>query len=313
MKIVVLNECFLNETHLQRLKKLGDLTVYTDTNSEQSAMERLKSVEIAIADCFIAPLNQTVLSSTNKLQYLTINSTGYDLVDLNAARAKGIKVSNIPGFATEAVAEHTIALMFAVNRRLSQFDPEMRKKPYEVDPEKDAPLAGFNFTGKTLGVIGLGSIGSRVAELGKGIGMNVFGHNRSQKQIKGIKMVSLEELLKQSDVVSIHLPLTKETEGIIGEKELAMMKPSAILINTSRGKHVNGKALYNALSNKKLYGAGLDILDEMTENNPLLQLNNITLTPHSAWLTKESFVNLAELVVSNVEAFVQGRPQNLIN
>lgn len=313
MKIAILNECFLNDSHLDRLKNLGELAVYPDTNTEELAIERLKDVDVAIADCFICPLNKTVLSSTDKLNYLTINSTGYDLVDLDVAKEKGIKVSNIPGFATEAVAEQTIALMFAVNRRLAQFDSEMRKHPFETDPEKDAHLAGFNLSGKTLGIVGLGSIGLRVAELGKGLGMKVIAYNRSQKSVEGIEMVSFEELLRRSDVVSIHLPLTPDTDGIIGEKELGMMKSSAILINTSRGKHINGKALYNALSENIIYGAGLDILDDMTEKNPLLKLENTVLAPHSAWLTKESFENLAEMVIENVEAYAAGAPKNLVS
>jgi lactate dehydrogenase-like 2-hydroxyacid dehydrogenase len=250
MNIAILNECFLNESHQERLKKIGNLSIYKDTNSEELAIERLQDIDIAIADCFISPLNRAVLSSTNKLKYITINSTGYDLVDLSAAKEKEIKVSNIPGFATEAVAEHAIALMFAVNRRISQFDLEMKKKPFEVDPEKDAPLAGFNLAGKTLGVIGLGAIGARVAELGKGLGMKVIAYNRSDKSIRGAEIVTLEELLKRSDVISIHLPLTPDTQGIIGEKELNMMKPSAILINTARGKHVEKHSIKRFLKTK---------------------------------------------------------------
>jgi len=312
MKLAILNECFFNDSHLERLKKIGELTVYSDTNSEELAVERLKDVDIAIADCFICPLNSAVLSSTDKLNYLAINSTGYDLVDLSAAKEKAILVSNIPGFATEAVAEQAIALMFAVIRRIAHFDSEMRKNVFEVDPEKDFHLAGFNVLSKTLGIVGLGSIGMRVAEIGKGLGMKVIAYNRSEKSVDGIEMVSLDDLLRESDVVSVHLPLTLDTENIIGEKELGMMKQSAILINTARGKHVNGDALFNALSENKIYGAGLDILDDMNINNPLLKLENAVITPHSGWLTNESFENLAEMVTSNVEAFASGSPKNIV-
>ncbi len=313
MKIVILNECFLNENHLERLKKIGELTVYSDTNSEDLAIERLKDADIALADCFISPLNKNVFSSIENLRFITINSTGYDLVDLITAKEKGIKVSNIPGFATEAVAEQTIALMFAVNRRIAYFDREMRHHPFETDPEKDAHLAGFNLAGKTLGIIGLGSIGLRVAELGKGLGMKVIAYNRSDKSLDRVEMVSLEELLKRCDVVSIHLPLTAETEKIIGEEELRMMKSNAILINTARGKHIDNQALFQVLTEKKIYGAGLDIMDNVNIDNPLLKLENVVLTPHSGWLTKESFENLAEMVVSNVEAFFSGSPKNLVS
>lgn len=314
MKLVVLNECFFKPEHIARLKALGELEVFNDTTTESQVIERLKDANIAIADCFIAPLNKQLFDNVPKLKYLTINSTGYDPVDLMAAKANGIQVSDIPGFSTEAVAEHAIALMFAVNRHIFQLDKRIHEQPYEIDPadKTQLPYLGFNLRGKTLGIIGFGHIGQRVAEIAQAIGMKVIVYNRSPKHIPGIPEVSLEALLQQSDIVSLHTPLNAESENMIGTKELALMQPHALLINTARGKVVDTGALYDALKNKRLGGAGLDVLAQWGKDNPLLSLDNVIVTPHSAWYTKESFENLADMVVENVEAYVSGRAKNLI-
>lgn len=315
MKIAVLNECFFNDKHLEKLKKLGDLTVFKDTKTAGQAIERLKGVDIAIVDCFIAPLDKEVLESTDSLKFLSINSTGYDLVDLNTATQKNIKVANVPGFSTDAVAEHAIALMLAVNRKIPLGDNRVRENPFEIDPGNNShrEFLGFNVRGKTLGIIGLGKIGTRVAELGLGLGMKVIAHNRTWKQMDGVEMVSLEEVLSRSDVVSINLALSPELENLISEKELSMMKPSAILINTARGKHIKTTALYEALKSRRIAGAGIDALAEWDKNNPLLTLENVVLTPHSAFFTQESLENMADIIVSNVESFINGNPQNIVH
>lgn len=314
MKLVVLNECFLKPDHIARLKALGDVEIFMDTTTEQQAIERLKDADAAIGDCFVAPLNKQVFSNVPKLKYLSLNSTGYDLVDLEAAKAHNIQLSDIPGFSTEAVAEHAIAMMFAVNRHIVQLDKRVHEQPYEVDPadKTQLPYLGLNLRGKTLGIVGLGNIGQRVAEIAKAIGMNVVAYSRSPKNIPGIIEISLEELLRQSDVVSLHTPLNAESENMIGAKELALMQSHALLINTARGKVVDTNALYDAIKNKKLGGAGLDVLAKWSKDNPLLSLDTVIVTPHSAWYTKESFDNLADMVVENMEAYVGGKPKNLI-
>lgn len=314
MRIAVLNECFLKESHIERLKKLGEIAIYNDTDTEEKAIERLNDVEVAIADCFVSPLNKKVLSSAKNLKYISINSIGFDLVDLETAKESGILISNIPGYSSEAVAEHAVALMFAVVRNLVQMDKKVREKPYEIDPadKSQLPLLGFNLQGKTLGVIGLGSIGIRVAEIGNGIGMRVIAYNRSAKSIPNVEIVALDKLLSDSDVVSLHTPLNNESEGMIGIAQLKTMKKHAVLVNTARGKIVDTQALYNALKDGVIAGAGLDTLAEWDKSNPLLTLENTVITPHGAWYTKESFENLAEMVTSNVEAYVSGKPINLV-
>lgn len=315
MKIKILNECFLKESHLQKLRKLGEVSTYTDTDSEEKAVSRLQDADIAIVDMYLTPINEKVLGSASKLKFISINSTGFDLVDLKSAKAKDVTVSNVPDFSTEAVAEHTIALMLATIRKIPFGNNEMRQNPFEVDPaiKRDLRYKGWDIKGKTLGIVGLGKIGIRVAQLGKALGMNVIAYNRTPKKVPGVKLKSLHEVLSESDVVSIHLSLNTETENIIGKKELQLMKPHAVLINAGRGKHIDTKALYEVLKENKIGGAGLDVLAEFSKDNPLLTLENIVLTPHVAWFTDEALENMASIIVKNVEAFVKGKPQNVVS
>ena len=232
MKIVVLNECFLNESHLNRLKALGGVEVFNDTTTEEQAIERLKGVDIAIWDGFICPPTTKILETMDSLKLIVLPHTSYFMVDLEVANKKGIKVANAPGFSKEAVAEMVIGLMFAVNRKIPLMDKDMRKNPFDSNPgsiEQQSKYWGFDIKGKTMGVIGLGRIGSTVAELALGLGMKVIANNRSPKSIEGVEMVSLEELLKRSDVVSINVTSGKDTENLISGKELELMKPTAIL------------------------------------------------------------------------------------
>lgn len=316
MKIAVLNECFLTSGHKDRLKKLGELLEYTNTTTEDLAIERLTDIDIAIVDGILFPSTQKVLESTSKLKLLVLNTTGYDSVHLETAKQKDIKVANAASYATEAVAEETFMLMLGVARNSRMSDKFVRERPSEMDPghKEHQHLLGFELKGKTLGVVGLGNIGQRVAEIGTAFGMNVIGYNHSPKPVPSIqKQVSLEELLKESDVVSLHVAYTPETEHIISKKELEIMKPTAILINTARGKLINTQDLYDALVSRKIAGAGLDVLEDWSSKDPLLKLDSVILSPHCAFYTKEALNNLSDILISNVESFIQGAPQNIVN
>src|SRR3990167_1820399 len=296
MNISVLNECFLQEKHLKRLRKLGKLSVYSATRSDKEAIERLNDIHVAIIHCSLLPITANILKHAKSLRYISLASTGYDLLDLRAARSCKIIVSNLPSYGTEAVAEQTFALMLAVVRKVVALDSIVRKKPFEINSIKNlttSPYIGFNLQGKTLGIIGLGRIGSRVAEIAYAMGMNVIAYDIVPKSMKGVTMKSFREVLKNSDIVSLHPPLTKKTLNMIGEKQLIIMKPQAILINTARGKLIKTKALYMAIKNKVIAGAGIDVLAKNDNSNPLITLKNIVLTPHSAWYTRESFENIA--------------------
>ncbi|OGK12432.1 hypothetical protein A3C98_00470 [Candidatus Roizmanbacteria bacterium RIFCSPHIGHO2_02_FULL_37_15] len=315
MNIAVLNECFLQKKHLTKLRKLGKVRVYPTTKSEKEAIDRLKNADVAIIHCSLLPITANILKHANRLKYVSLASTGFDLVDLKAAKASKITISNLPTYGTEAVSELAFALIFALVRKVTVLDRLMRRKPFEINSIKDlitSPYVGFNLVEKTLGIIGLGRIGSRVAEIAKAIGMNVIAYDILPRKMAGVRMVKFENVLKDSDIVTLHTPLTSETLDLIGEKQLKIMKPQAFLINTARGKLVNTKALYKALKNKIISGAGIDVLAEIDKSNPLLTLDNVIITPHSAWYTKESFENIADTVVANIEAYIKGKPINVI-
>lgn len=316
MNIAVLNECFLQKEHLKRLRKLGKVTVYPATLSEKEAIARLKGIDVAIIHCSLLPITANILDQTDRLKYISLASTGFDLVDLKAAKANNVSVSNLPTYGTEAVAELTFALIFALVRKISLLDRLIRKKPFEINSIKDlttSPYLGFNLTGKTLGIIGLGRIGSRVAEIAKAIGMNILANDILPRRIANVHMTTFAKVLKGSDIVTLHTPLTKKTLNMMGEKQLKMMKSQAFLINTARGKLIKTQALYKALKNRIIAAAGIDVLAEVEKSNPLLTLENIIITPHSAWYTKESFENIANTVVTNIEAYMKGKPINLVS
>ncbi len=317
MKIGILNECFLNEKHLKRLRFLGEVVIYGNTTTEDDAIEKLKGLDIVIINGFICPPTAKVLESTDKLKLIVLPHTGYFMVDMEAAKKKGIKVANAPGFSKQAVAELVIGLMFAVNRKIPLMDRDMRKNPFDSDPsniEQQNKYWGFDIKGKTMGILGLGRIGSTVATLALALGMKVIANNRSPKKMNGVEMLSKEEVLKRADIVSINVTSGVDTENLISKKELSLMKPTAILINVDQAKQVYTEAIYQALKEKRIAGAGLDQVAGLTKDHPILKLDNVVFTPHAGSSTNESFrENLPELVVSAIEEFVKGSPKNLVN
>ncbi|MGH7186480.1 MAG: 2-hydroxyacid dehydrogenase, partial [Pseudomonadota bacterium] len=294
---------------------VGTLTVHDDTVGEAQAIQRLEGAQIAVVDSFKEPVTRPVIERCAGLRLLVLTSTAFHLVDFAAAKERGVKVANIPGYSTEAVAEHAIALMLAVARAIPFADQAMRVRPFQIDPAVEAhrQFLGFELRGKTLGVIGLGAIGRRVAELGLSLGMRVVAYNRSPRRMAHVRIVALDELLAMSDVVSIHLAVHRDTENIISDRELSLMKPAAVLINSAGGELVDTAALYRALKERKIAGAGLDVLAPWGSANPLLGLSNVVLTPQAAAWTREAGAALAESIVDTIEAFAHGRPINIVN
>ncbi len=315
MKIAILSFSFLTLEHVGRLRKLGEVVEHQSTNNEADAISRLQGAEVAIADCWDVPLNKEVFESSPSLKYVSLNSTGYNQVDLIAAKEHGVSIANVPGFSTDGVAEQAIGLMFATLRHIPMSDREMRKKPFQIDPANRTQdiYLGANIHEKTLGIIGLGQIGMRVAEMGKGLGMKVIAYNRTQKHIEGVEMVDLDTVLKTSDVISLNAAFVEEMRNLIDKSAIEKMKPSAILVNTARGDFVDEGALAKALSEKRIAGYGTDVLADWTTDNPLLALDNVTLTPHSGFFTVESLKNMADSIVANVESYAAGKPQNIVN
>ncbi len=316
MKIVILNNSFFTEKHIERLRALGEVVFYQTTNTEKEAIKRLQGADIALVDAFIAPINAKVLQAVTNVKLIALNTTTFSMVDSAVAREKGIHVANIPGFSKESVAELAIGLLFSLSRHIIRGDARVRSHPIDdLDPASDEGKSyiGFELKGKTMGILGLGRIGGCVSQLAQGLGMNVIAHNRTEKIVSGVQNVSFEELFKKSDVVSVHLPLTSETQGIIGIKEFDLMKKTAVIVNLAPPACIETEALYLALKNGKIRGAALDLVANVDENHPIFKLDNVIFTPHIGSYTEEAFLtNMPEMVVSNVEAFVAGKPQNIV-
>jgi len=288
-----------------QLRALGDVTIFTDrgANEEAELVRRVHDADAVLTLRAYSRFSERVLAECSSLQLISIWGTGTDNVDLNACRARGIAVKNTPGVNANAVAEHTLALMLAITRRIPAMDRGVR------DGQWPRALL-VQLEGKTLGVVGLGAIGRRVASLAAAFGMNVlatsWGPDDGRAASVGARHVALETLLRESDIVSLHLRLTAESNGMLDRERLAMMKPSAFLINTARGALMDRDALIAALRDGRLAGAGLDVFHEepIPADDPLLALSNVVFTPHNAGTTQEVIDLGLGRAVENIAAFL---------
>jgi phosphoglycerate dehydrogenase-like enzyme len=297
----------------ERARALGDLQVFSErgADDERELIRRLGSARIAINIRAHARFSEAVFAACPSLKLVSVWGTGTDNIDLNAAGMRGVTVCNTPGINAFAVAEHALTLMLAVARKITLLDSEMRKGrwPREMLTQ---------LLGKTLGVLGMGTIGARVAALGRGIGMHVLGWSAQGDDARirtaGARPASKEDILRTADVISLHTRLTPDTRGLIGKKELALMKPTAILVNTGRGALVERDALLAALRERRIMGAGLDVFHQepISPDDPLLQLPNVVCSPHNAGQTPEVIRDGLLAAVENVEKFLRGKPSNLI-
>lgn len=255
------------------------------------------------------PLNGDVINGCKNLKLLAVAFTGVDHIALDVCRQRGITVCNCAGYSTAAVADLVFGMVVALYRNLIACNETVRRQG-----TKDG-LIGFELEEKTFGIIGTGAIGLRVASIAQAFGCRVLAYSRTQKNVPGVTYTDLETLLKTSDIVSLHTPLTPETRGLIGAKELASMKPSAILINTARGPVVDSAALADALNSGKIAGAGIDVFEmepPVPEDHPLLNAKNLIATPHVAFATKEALVKRAAIVFDNIDRWLKGTPANVI-
>lgn len=311
MNIVVVDHVYLEEEQIGKLRSLGNLKVFKQTPRSTDDLKR----RIAGADVVIVgwnKLTKDVINSTKKLKMISIWATSCHYVDVQAAKEKGITVTHVPGYATEAVAEHSFALMLAAARRLLSADKHVRKGGFDW-----RPFGGVELRGKTLGVIGTGTIGCRVAEISKGFEMQVLGYDKYPNVQKarelGMKYVDLSILLRNSDFISVHVTLTPETERLLGEKEFEAVKNGAVVVNTSQGKVIDEKALMKALKSGKISYAGLDVFEEEppAKSNPLFALDNTVLSPHVGFHTVEAVKRCTDICIDNIVKFSEGHPENL--
>ena len=274
---------------------------------EDRLIERIAQADIVINIRSSTRFGENVFGRAPHLRLLSLWGTGTDNVDLPAAARHGVTVTNTPGVSAFSIAEHSLALMLAVARRIPRVDAEVRQGQW---PRGQAS----QMHGKTLGIIGLGAVGRQFARLGAGIGMRVIAWTMHPNPSLGFDLVPLDDLLRASDVISLHLRLSPETRGFIGKREIEKMKPSAILINTARGAIVDEAALLQALATRRIAGAGLDVFEAepLPERHPLTRMENAVLTPHSAGVTPEALEAGLELSIENVWNFLNGQPTNVV-
>lgn len=316
MKIVSLSESFLEPEHLEELRQLGEVKSYTDTASTQQALERLSGADVAIGDCFLIDFSRKFFQQVSGLKLLVVNSTGYDRVDVAAASEQGVLVANVPHYSTEAVAEYTIALVLSLTRWVPLGMQSMRAKITDViDPTdpKYQVFEGFELRGKTLGIVGFGVIGRRVAEIAQGFGMKVVAYNRTPFGHASVESVALDPLLARSDIVSLHMAVAPDNTDLFNKSKFALMKPESVLISTAGDGLIDIPDLYDALEHKRIAGAALDILADAEVARRLIKLQNVIATPHIGFYTQEAIRNLADITVANVVKFAAGSPENIVN
>jgi len=315
MNIVILDAYSVNPGDIDwaPIQAFGDLTVY-EHNAPEQIEERLRHADAAFTNR--ARLGEVEFSLAPNLRFLGLFATGFDKIDIAAARRHGVAVCNVPGYSTDAVAQHAIALMLELTNRTRALDTELRKGRWTQDQNDcswDAPIIAL--TGKTFGVLGTGAIGCQAARIASALGMRVIGHSRRMRAEFCGSYVSLEELFRQSDVLSLHCAATQETRGIVNRESLASMKSSAILINTARGALVDSSALAEALNDGTIYAAGLDVVDRepILPDHPLLSAKNCLITPHAAWIPVDVRKRLVEMAAENLGAFLNNKQLNRVD
>lgn len=311
MKIVVLDGYTENPGDLSwaPLAQLGQLTVYPSTPPELVA-QRIAGAQAVILNKVV--LDRALIQGAAHLQYIGLLSTGYNVVDLSAARERNIPVTNIPGYATPSVAQFTFALLLELCHQVGRHNQAVQQGKWSSRPHFcfwETPQV--ELWGKTMGILGYGQIGRQVGAIAQAMGMKVLAAGRSNTPGR----VSLEQLLKESDVISLNCPLTPQTQGIINKDTLAQMKDGAFLINTARGGLIVEADLRQALLSGKLAGAAVDVAgsEPIPMDSPLLGLPNLIITPHIAWAAREARQRLMDILVDNLRAFQQGSPRNVVN
>lgn len=317
MKIVILDGYTVNPGDLswQSLEEYADVVVYERTREEE-VVERCKGAEIVLTNKVV--LDAATLNMLPRLQYIGVLATGYNVVDLEVASRQNIVVTNIPSYSTDSVAQMVWAHILNITNRVDHYARENRKGRWTESP--DFCYMDHNFTelsGKRMGIVGLGNTGMATALIATAFGMNVlaFTSKDEEELPTGIRKVTLSELLSESDIVSLHCPLTDTTHHLINEETLSLMKSSAILINTGRGPLVDDKAVAEALHNGTIAAYGADVIttEPPKANNPLLSAPYCYLTPHIAWATKEARSRLIDICTQNIKAWIDGEPINQVN
>ncbi|AAK80887.1 glycerate dehydrogenase [Clostridium acetobutylicum] len=323
MKIVVLDGYTLNPGDMswEAFKEIGDLTVYDRTDytgkEEEKTIERARDAEAILTNKTI--ITSKVIEKLPKLKYIGVLATGYNVVDLEFAKKKGIVVTNIPQYSTSSVVQMSMALILEICGHVGQHNASVKKGDWQN-------CADFSYlkypiielSGKTIGLVGYGSIGKAMQKAAEALGMKVFvytPHPDKKYENESMKFVSLDTLFKEADVISLHCPLKDDNKEMINKASIKKMKNGVIIINTARGGLINERDLYEALKENKVYAAALDVVsfEPIKEDNPLLKAENCIITPHIAWATSEARQRLMNIAVNNLKQFVDGCPINVVN
>lgn len=308
MKTVILDGFAINPGDLNWdfLSKYGEYDVYDQSSPDQVA-DRIGKADIVVTNRM--KITHEVLDKCPNVKFISAFGTGYDMIDIKACRDRGIEVCNIPGYSTASVAQFAFSLMLAISTRIDQFSKAVKEGTWTGRPEfAYQKIPYVELCGKTVGVYGCGNIGMQFAKQCKSFGMRVLAYRRSVKEgiIDGIEYVNSEKLIRESDFISFHCPLTDETRGLVNSDLISKMKKGAYIINTSRGAVINEGDLADALISGHIAGAGIDVMvkEPPEKDNPLLSLHNCIITPHSAWVSIEARKRLISILCQNIESFI---------
>jgi glycerate dehydrogenase len=314
MKIVVTDGYTLNPGDLswQSISAFGELIVY-ERSRENTLVERCSEADIILSNKTV--FRKEIIDQLHETKLLNVLAAGYNVIDIKAAKEKGITVCNAPNYGTSTVAQHTIALLLELTNRVGLHAQSVANGEWLT--AKDwcyGKTTIIELFGKTLGIVGFGNIGKKVAQIANAFGMKIIYFSAHKKETE-FAFVDLETLFEQSDFISLHCPLKPDNHQFVNKNMLRLMKHSAFLINTARGQLVNEKDLAEALNNNQIAGAALDVLsaEPPDENNPLLFAKNCIITPHIAWMSKEARQRILNITTKNIEAFLQGKPINVVN
>jgi len=317
MKIVILDGYTENPGDLswEGFEQLGELTVY-DRTPQDEITQRIGDADIVITNK--TPITDVTIAACPNIKYIGVLATGYNVIDVDAAKKKGIPITNIPTYGTNAVGQFTIALLLEICHRIGEHDRVVKSGKWQNCQDFcfwDYPL--IELDGKTMGMIGFGRIGQAAGRVAKALGLNVIAYDEMESETgrEIAKYVSLDELYAQSDIISLHCPLLPSTQGMINGDSIAKMKDGVIIVNTSRGPLIVEQDLTDALNIGKVYAAAVDVVsvEPIKADNPLLKAKNCIITPHIAWAPKESRQRLMDIAVSNLKAFIDGNPINIVN
>lgn len=318
MKIVVLDGYTLNPGDIswEGMEALGEVTVYDRTKPEE-VVERIGDAEVVYTNK--TPITRDTLDQCGNIRFIGVLATGYNIIDIEAAKEKGIPVSNIPTYGTAAVSQFAIALLLELCHHIGEHSDAVKNGEWTSNPDWcfwKYPLV--ELAGKTMGIVGFGRIGQDTGKIAQALGMKVLAfdaYKRPELESETCRYADLDTLLAESDVISLHCPLFPDTEGIINKDTIAKMKTGVMIINDSRGPLIVEEDLRDALNSGKVAGAALDVVstEPIKMDNPLLSAKNVILTPHIAWAPKESRQRLMDIAVENLQCFVDGTPQNVVN